>query len=299
MSYSFEQLKELGSKTIHIDTHITVPHIEAILNEDFEAINKVQMFGFLSIIEKTYSLDLSHIRDDAKEYYRERDSEDQESGGVFVIAAKNKKSSFIYIFIILIIFGTVAYFSLDATSKENVVKFENRVIEEVKKNINLVKDEKEKEIEPEPIVRTQTPKKEIVEKKEIVKPAVKEVELDLKVEVVAEEEKEIVAKREPKVVKKEKIVDPSLLIIPNTKVWVGYINITKNRRYQKIISEEFSLDPKYEWLMILGHSNLSFKLNGKKVVYKNRKSLRLSYKDNKLKEVTLEEFKTINRGKKW
>jgi len=303
MSYSLEELRELGTQKIHNDTHIIKSHIDSILNEDFESINKVQMFGFLSIIEKEYDLDLTHIRENAKEFYKEQEADSQEHGGVFVIASKNKKSSIFYIILIFIVFITVAFLSLEATSKNNSVESENRVIEEVKKNINLVKSEKKSEkIEQikkiTPIVPIKPVAKQIVVKKEkavVVKPKIELPKKEKK--VVLEKKKEIVVKKESK--PQEVIVPKSLSLIPNTKVWVGYINITKNKKYQKILSEEFSFNPKEEWLMILGHSNVRFNLNGKDIFYKNRKSLRLHYKAGLLQEVTLEEFRKINRGKKW
>ncbi len=306
MSYSLEELRELGSQKIHNDTHIIKSHIESILNEDFESINKVQMFGFLSIIEKAYDLDLTHIRENARYFYDEQESESHEHTSVFVIASETKKSSILYIVLILIVFGTVAFFSLDTTSQNDVVQSENKVIEEVKKNINFVKKEPkvEKVVETKTIPKVKPIPKVIIEKIEKVvivkKPKVEEVPKEKRVVkkvIIEKKEKVVVAKKET--TSKKIIVKKSLSIIPKSKVWIGYIDITKNRKYQKILSEEFSFNPKQEWLMILGHSNVRFNLNGKDVFYKNRKSLRLSYKNGVLKEVTLEEFKKINRGKKW
>ena len=297
MSYSLEELRELGTQKIHNDTHIIKSHIDSILNEDFESINKVQMFGFLSIIEKAYDLDLTHIRENAKEFYQEQEAESHEHGGVFVIASKNKKSSIFYIVLILIAFVTVAFLTLDSTSKNNVVESENRVIEEVKKNISLVKSEKIEEIKPiikKEIIVVPKPKVELPTKEtEVV--VKKEKKTVVKKEVIVEEE--VVVEKEPKI--QETPTIKSLSLIPISKVWIGYINVTKNKKYQKILSEEFSFDPTQEWLMILGHSNVKFNINGKDIEYKHRKSLRLFYKDGLLKEISLEEFKTINRGKKW
>ena len=137
----------------------------------------------------------------------------------------------------------------------------------------------------------------VVKKKEI-----KEVKLNFKVETV---KKNIVTKKN-KEKEKEPIVKvesgsniQSFSLLPRSKVWVGYIDITKNKKYQKIVKDELVFNTKEEWLLILGHSNVDINLNGKKVFYKNRKSLRLWYKDGKLKDISLEEFKKINRGKKW
>jgi len=309
MSYSLEELRELGSQKIHNDTHIIKSHIETILDEDFESINKVQMFGFLSIIEKEYDLDLTSIRENARDFYNEQESESDEHGSVFVTASKTKKSSLLYIILILVVFISVAFFSLERTPKNSSVESGSKIIEEVKKNISSVQDE--------PIIKKKPIIKEIIEKKEekvvIKKPKkilqeMKEEE-KVKPKMIKEEKKPLKkivkeTKKEAVIIKKESkpqelAITHSLSIVPKSKVWIGYINITKNRKYQKILSKKFDFDPTQEWLMILGHSNVIFNLNGKEIEYKHRKSLRLSYKDGVLKEVTLEEFKKINRGKKW
>jgi len=307
MSYSLEELRELGSQKIHNDTHIIKSHIESILNEDFESINKVQMFGFLSIIEKQYDLDLSSIRENARDFYNEHRLDADEQGSVFVIASKNKQSSVFYIFLIFIVFGTVAFFSLK-TAPNHIVTPENKVIDEVKKNIKLEKKIEEKKIPMKEKVilherEIEQPKERVIRKEKpvvhIQKQEVKREKIQEKKEILKEEKrKEVIVKKE-KEIKNIAPTQYSLSLIPKSKVWIGYIDITKNRKYQKILKDEFSFDPKDEWLMILGHSNVIFKVNGKDLFYKNRKSLRLSYKDGVLKEVTLEEFKKINRGKKW
>ncbi len=296
MNEDFEYLRELGIDKIHKKTNISKHQLKSILEEDFDHINKVQMFGFLSIIKREYHLDLTELKNDAKEHYS-RDASDEDAG-VFVIASKNKQSSFLYILLILIVFVTVAFFTLDQPSKNVVISSENKIIEEVKKNINLVKAEKN---EPkEPIVEKTVARKVLLEKKEelVQKKEVKKVELDFKVETVKDQI--VVEKKKEAVVKVSKSSEKqSFALLPKSKVWVGYINITKNKKYQKVVKEELIFDIKQEWLLILGHSNVNIDLDGKKVFYKNRKSLRLWYKNGKLKEVSLEEFKKINRGKKW
>ncbi len=296
MSEDFEYLRELGIDKIHKDTRIIKHQLEAILNEDFDHINKVQMFGFLSIIEREYHLDLTELKNDAKEHYS-KDISDEDTG-VFVIASKNKQSSFLYILLILIVFVTVAFFTLDQPSKNVVVSSENKIIEEVKKNINLVKADKKEPIAP--IIEKTVARKVLLEKKEelVQKKEVKKVELDFKVETVKDQM--VVEKKKEAVVKVSKSSQKqSFVLLPKSKVWVGYINITENKKYQKVVKEELIFDIKQEWLLILGHSNVNIVLDGKKIFYKNRKSLRLWYKNGKLKEVSLEEFKKINRGKKW
>jgi len=59
---NFEQLQELGSKNIASATHIPLAHLEMILNREFEQFKKPQFFGFVSILEREYKIDLSGLK---------------------------------------------------------------------------------------------------------------------------------------------------------------------------------------------------------------------------------------------
>ena len=63
MSEDFEKLKKIGVQRIHEATHISRIHAQAILNCSFEDMTKIQLNGFISILQREYSLDLSDLRD--------------------------------------------------------------------------------------------------------------------------------------------------------------------------------------------------------------------------------------------
>ena len=58
----FNKLQELGSKAITAATHIPIAHVESILNKEFDTFQKPQFFGFLSILEREYKIDLSALK---------------------------------------------------------------------------------------------------------------------------------------------------------------------------------------------------------------------------------------------
>ena len=100
-------------------------------------------------------------------------------------------------------------------------------------------------------------------------------------------------------VKKEQAVEKSFKIIARSKVWLGYIDVQTNKKYQKTFTGVFDLDPTKEWLLIFGHGYIDVIINGEKKKFNSKKTLRLLYKDTEVKEVTVDEFKKLNRGNAW
>jgi hypothetical protein len=91
----------------------------------------------------------------------------------------------------------------------------------------------------------------------------------------------------------------SFKIIPINKVWLGYIDLSTYKKYQKTFIDEFSLDPSKDWLLVFGHGNITIEVNGIIKKFANKKGIRFSYINGELKEITLKEFKSLNRGNRW
>ena len=69
MSNGFETIKQLGAQKIYETTHISRQNIDAILNKKFDAINKIQFAGFISIIEREFAVDLSDLKVEYEAYH--------------------------------------------------------------------------------------------------------------------------------------------------------------------------------------------------------------------------------------
>jgi len=98
---------------------------------------------------------------------------------------------------------------------------------------------------------------------------------------------------------KEEIIVKSFKVIPNAKLWVGYIDLSTYKKYQKTLTNEFELDPKKEWLLSLGHGNVSFEIDGEMREFHSKKNMRFVYKDGELREINFQEFKQLNKGRGW
>lgn len=91
MSDDFEKLKSIGVQKIHEATHIGRIHIQAMLNENFEEMSNVQLFGFISILEREYALDLSELRAKAKEFFKSNTLLFENRKKVKIFTASKKK----------------------------------------------------------------------------------------------------------------------------------------------------------------------------------------------------------------
>jgi len=97
----------------------------------------------------------------------------------------------------------------------------------------------------------------------------------------------------------EKIVEKSFKVMPKVKLWMGYIDLTTGKKYQKLFTDEMQLDPNKEWLLSLGHGNVDFEIDGELKEYNSKKNMRFVYKDGELKEISYQEFKRLNKGSGW
>ena len=275
MSESYEQLKKIGIQKVSEDTHISRIHIQAVMDQSFDKLNKVQLLGFISILEREYSLDLSEIRANGIGYYQEKEADLKANPGVFVVAKHSKNFNLLYIILIMVVFIGVLIFSVNFAAKDDSIEVqsvENKIIQEVKKDI--ASTQVEDNVSDTNITETVVP-------------------LDTNVSKASETIKE-----EPVVpVKKEELAP--FKIIAKSKVWVGYIDVKTNKRYSKVVKDSLSLNREKEWLVVLGHSHVKIEANNDTKSFSTNGKLRLLYKEGKVERITVDKFKKLNRGRKW
>jgi len=283
MSKELKKLNGIGAQKIHETTHIAKTHIEAILNREFDGLNSVQLSGFISILEREYNIDLSDIKNDAILYYNENIPDTPEEKNIKILSSpkKNSLSMTFYAGVLVVVVAIFLYFSLiqDDTLSE-VVIVDNSTVKATAKSV-----EPEPQVEEIKSIKPSTQEKsEKVEKKETIK--VEKVEKVHKVEKTKNIEK----------------VDSKILpikIIPKHEVWIGYIDLKTYKRYQKTFRKELTLDSDKNWLFVFGHGYINIEIDGVDKEYRNPKNVRFSYINSQLKEITLDEFKDLNKGSRW
>jgi hypothetical protein len=76
MSQGLEKIRALGVKRVHQETHISMKNIEAICDKVFDGMNNVQFGGFISILEREYSVDLSDLRAEFDAFWHEHHADE-------------------------------------------------------------------------------------------------------------------------------------------------------------------------------------------------------------------------------
>ena len=264
MSDDLNVLKELGAQKIHKETHISKEHIQAIIHETFDGLNSVQFIGFISILEREYNINLDDLRSKGEVYFNEMNSKATQVKKIFVVPKRQKNYTTTYLLFGILIFVSFMYYTfvyLDSITPD-IEKVDNTKIENAKKSMRPV--------------------------------------LEVKNDAIAVDSNETNATIVPevKIVEEVKVLR-TLKILPKNKVWVGYIDINTNQRYQKIFKKEFAIDTSKDWLLLFGAGNIRLEVNTEVQKFASNKNMRFKYVDGVFTKITLTEFKSLNKGRKW
>jgi len=303
----FKKLQELGSDEIVSATHILVSHVENILNKEFGAFQKPQFFGFISILEREYKIDLSGLK---QEFLFARAEEEAPQETTFDVAEtgskllENRKAllqnknviygvAVAFVAILLMVLSSMIDFT---PSKEQKIEINNTAIDQAKKNLNLKPvhvanvEEMMRNNEIESAEHGQdvqeanisTIKDETVEQESAPEEAV-QTEVDTL---------EPVSSTEP-------MMPLYLRIIPRGKLWLGIINAETHRRRVETITEPLILDAEKSGLIFTGYGHLNMDCGDTTTKYRENNKLLFLYEGGVCQLIDEEEFKARNKGKLW
>jgi hypothetical protein len=272
MSENIEKLQKIGAQKINLDTHIPLEHIKALLQEKFEGFSKIQFLGFIAILEREYDVDLTQLRQKGIMFFEEKEKASTEiyHHDLFVSPAKKRNFTPLYIAVIVLIVFVGAYLTLNQSNTQEGLLLDTQLLEDVAKNKALIE--------------------EINASKELNNT---QDEHNLTLLIPQEEEVEIIEAPQ------EKVIVESLKIKPRSRVWMGYIDLTNYKKYQKTFKNELELDPSKEWLLTFGHGYIDIIVDGEVKKFTSRNSVKFHYKDGKIQEISAQEFKRFNRGRSW
>jgi hypothetical protein len=282
MEENLKILKEIGAQKIHKDTHISKEHVQAIIHGSVEGLHPVQLSGFISILEREYDVDLSELKRQAKEQLQRVASSSERK--VFVAPVKQKNNSIVYTILLIAIFLAAGYYSFVYLSSmaTTEVSIDNSNIQSAQKSIEII--EKIEEYASEE--------------------GVEETNTTQAVDTLDEE----VSLANTNSIEPEALSDPveeptagtkTLKILPVNKIWAGYIMIGTNQKYQKIFTDDFSMDTSKNWLLLFGSGTIYLEVNGEKKKYSSSQNMRFKYVDGVFTKITVAEFKELNKGRKW
>ncbi len=285
MSYGLERLKEIGAQKIHERTHIAREHVQAILHESFDGLNKIHFLGFISILEREYDVDLNELKEKGLTFFKNNEDKSRHvNNTVFAHAKKKNSNALFYILLVALLAGAYLYFKVTPSMNENASEqqIDNTIIENVQKTLEPM-NEKDNNDSNESNETNQTVA--MVHENNST-----EQNSSLNSEVTKIETHKKEAPSESK----------SLTVLPKAKVWMGYIDINSSKKYTKNLEvEKFEIDATHNWLFLFGHGSITIEVNGKTQEFSSQQNMRFKYVDGNFSAINIEEFMKLNKDKKW
>ena len=303
----FNTLQELGAKTINSATHIPIAHVESILNKEFEKFQKPQFFGFISILEREYKIDLSDLK---QEFLFARAEEEITEETNFDIAGRSSKllenrkallqnkkvlygaAGSIVVLLLIVLLSMIDF----SSATEQKIEINNTAIDQAKKNLN---------IEPVHVANVE----EMMKNNEVESAEFGQDSQEANRSIV-KEEKVQTESIQPKAAKKavdtlepvsstEPMMPLYLRIVPKGKLWLGIIDAETHRRRAETITEPLILDAEKSWLIVTGYGHLDMDCGDTTTKHRIDHKLLFLYEGGVCQIIDKEEFKARNKGKLW
>jgi cytoskeletal protein RodZ len=145
-----EILEENSIESISQRTNISETNLNTLAAGDFDKLKRVKTLGFISIIEREFKADLSHLREQALEYYENNSVKESVTIGLPLPEEKKGISAWFKLLMLILIAFTIWYFftQFDKTMLTDMLppseeKIGKMVSEDVKKELSIENRNKE------------------------------------------------------------------------------------------------------------------------------------------------------------
>ncbi len=290
----FNTLQELGSKTISSATHIPIAHVDNILNKAFSTFQKPQFFGFISILEREYKLDLSGLKQEflfdvaEHEIVTDTNFDIAETGSQVKALFENKKVVYGAVGAIVVVLLIILLSTMDFSSSDKAkIEINNTAIDQAKKNLNIAPVEVNN---VEEMMKNNDV--ESAEHGQDVQKSASTTSQEATKTAKLEKAQEPVSNSEP-------TMSLYFRIIPKGKLWLGIIDTETHRRRVETITKPLILDAEKSWLIVTGYGHLDMDCGDTTHKFRQDHKLLFLYEDGICQIIDKEEFKAQNRGKLW
>jgi len=262
MNEGLEKLRSIGAQKIHEQTHIAHRYVQAILHESFDDLGKVQLMGFISILEREYGVTLEELKKNACDYYMIQEKSIVQNEPAYkqeLLKSSQRDNTKLYTLVIFalliggVLFGYV-FFSHNSQEALSQHKKQEHTIE-VKEEKHALKSKKE--------------------------------------------ESNISQENNTSSVEEIDKIDKILKIIPKSKVWVGYIDLENDKKVQTTTIDPLELNGTKEYLLSFGHGYIKIETQEGIQKFTVPHPVKFHYKDGVLERLSIQEFKQYNKGKLW
>ncbi len=331
---SVKYLMDLGLKEVSNKTFIHQEELKRFLSGNFENINQTKAMGFIQILQREYRIDLSDLKEKYISYTKENiDSKPKVKESLMMeeVKSEERTKSFFSVVFLLLAVGAIAYL----INKYNLLNFDKPM------NISTatIKEKKSDSIDLNKIVLN-NPKPKIEKKEETKKEEVKN-ELDLNkvleenkkdntqetteqgavVQTATDNNNLDLSKLNSELSNDDinqvaieqnttsdeqnssnnNAVTNELYIMPDSKVWIGTINLETLKKHDFLTprGKKVDIDTSKNQLIMIGHKFVKIYLNGEKIKFKRKGPIRFKYINGELTEINRKEFNELAKGRQW
>ncbi|MBN2896039.1 MAG: hypothetical protein JXK05_09150 [Campylobacterales bacterium] len=269
-----EPLKRLDPETISSRTKISPANIKRLLNREFESFSKVQFFGFISILEREYGIDLYLLKEDYAAFDAARHPRLQEREYVLGTPRERRSGRWWLGVLMLALLAWTIYTLLPVRSSEQATTVEYAAISKAKERLEAAHQQ-----------------------------ALSEANLSsssesagLLMSSIAITAQETFASS---VAASSAAGTAELILMPARRLWLGLIDADSGQKMQQIIESPFEINTSKRWRGILGHGYVEVRVNGVAQSYRTPDKLWFVYDNGTFEIVDSTVFLQLNGGKAW
>ena len=326
-----EILEAYSIRDISKKTNISEDNVQNILEMKFNNLTKVRTMGFISILEREYSADLTDLRNIAHDYYNQNKDVIHYARGGSIEEKKSSNKSAIFILAIVLIFGYASFYFFtqfdnkhlstlnpfsddDLTIESNITKIVDESSTNHNDNSTKPKVDIIKIIEDEPKIDITT-----LLDTPLVDINSSDINNSLRVEYITSTESNIstkiveksetnttITKIEPKIPEVKKEVAPIVekkkivTIEPSRRLWFGIRDIKTKKRDQFSIAKPYKLDvSEKSWLVATSPASFYLIVEGKKTYYKGGKAQYFKITKDSIEKLTKREYVRKGGWRQW
>lgn len=294
MANEIAKLLDFDIKEVERQTKIPLEYLEAIYAKNYDFLKDTNLKAYLRILSREFNIDLDGYLEDFENYCAENSSDDskiQVNPRLTGYVAKESKSSFAWLVLVLILLGVGVWgfkfikdldFNWSDLKPDFGSKSEVNVSEE---NIAIIKPNADviENIVVDEVLDQNTSKEEI-----------------LVVDENATTEQNLAEKQIQKEEVQVKEATANVIkIIPVTKVWIGIKNLKDMSKRSLSTSEAYELNATGNRLILTGNGMLDLVNGDNNKSYRTRDALRFHIHDGIIEEIDYAKYVKLNKGKTW
>jgi cytoskeletal protein RodZ len=301
-------IEEHSIKAISQKTMISEENIESLIQRDFAALKRVKALGFISILERTYGLDLRTLKEDAVAYYEEHEEAPRITLDRPLLEEKRSQSRLIP----LIVLGLLAYaswyfftqydrkhlaaylpFSEHSSKQEKAEQAKSEAPAEVAKSLKI-----ENAIMPSEHTAVQGEQEKEEKRPDQMQPVDTQVQV-IQSDIPATDNRPQETSAETTLNTPEPALQ-SVMIIPERRLWFGLVDMESGERKHYTVAESFVVDVSSKsWLVATSSAPFSLQAGEETTSFNDARAHYFKIDKHGIERLNKEEYVALGGYAKW